>query len=81
MHAPTCTHLLYKLHFIAVASIDTVRFLKDDQKQWELCLEHSLFTIGKLKILVLVDFFIMCAFIFIHINLQGELPSQLNDAV
>ncbi|XP_065909231.1 KICSTOR complex protein ITFG2-like [Dysidea avara] len=36
---------------VATASLDTVRFLKDDQKQWELCLEHSFFTIGKLKIL------------------------------
>ena len=33
-------------------SLDCIRFLKDDQKQWELCLEHTFFTVGKLKVLV-----------------------------
>lgn len=36
---------------VATASLDCIRFLKDDQKQWELCLEHTFFTVGKLKVL------------------------------
>ena len=40
------------LLFNSAFSLDCIRFLKDDQKQWELCLEHTIFTVGKLKVLV-----------------------------